>query len=173
MSEPHFDAEAAGVIAAWRAAGDRIVFTNGVFDLLHRGHVEALAGAKAFGQRLVVGGPAGRSVINHPDPDLAERRHALDRTRRSSVDLVVCFGEDTPERVIRDVAPDVLVKGGDWALDEIVGKQFVESRGGRVARITVREGWSTTRILERIAAGKGALDPESAASRRRECRRRT
>jgi D-beta-D-heptose 7-phosphate kinase/D-beta-D-heptose 1-phosphate adenosyltransferase len=153
---------AAATIAGWRAARARLVFTNGVFDLLHRGHVEYLEEARMLGDRLVVGvnsdasvgrlkGP-GRPIV--PEDERVELLAALE-----CVDLVVLFDEDTPERIIREVAPDVLVKGGDWALEAIVGREFVEARGGRVQRIRVRVGWSTTRIIERIAAGKSALDP--------------
>jgi rfaE bifunctional protein nucleotidyltransferase chain/domain len=148
-------------LAAWRAAGEKLVFTNGVFDLLHRGHVEYLEEARALGDRLVIGvnadasvrrlkGP-GRPIV--PEDERAELLRALE-----CVDLVVLFDEDTPERIVREVAPDVLVKGGDWALDAIVGREFVEARGGRVQSIPLREGWSTTRIIDRIAAGKSALD---------------
>ena len=149
------------LLAAWHAAGERIVFTNGVFDLLHRGHVEYLEEARLLGDRLVVGVNADASVRRLkglkrpivPEHERAEMLAALE-----SVDAVALFEEDTPERIIREVAPNVLAKGGDWALDEIVGREFVESFGGRVERIRVREGWSTTRIIERVAAGKGALD---------------
>ena len=148
-------------LAAWHAAGECIVFTNGVFDLLHRGHVEYLEEARLLGDRLVVGVNADASVRRLkglkrpivPEHERAEMLAALE-----SVDAVALFEEDTPERIIREVAPNVLAKGGDWALDEIVGREFVESFGGRVERIRVREGWSTTRIIERVAAGKGALD---------------
>src|SRR5690349_6146114 len=136
-------------IAAWRAAGERLVFTNGVFDLLHRGHVEYLEEARAFGDRLIVGvntdasvhrlkGPS-RPIV--PEDERVELLAALE-----CVDQVALFDEDTPDRIIREVAPDVLVKGGDWALEEIVGREFVEAKGGRVERVRVREGWSTTRI---------------------------
>ena len=161
MSDDQLGGDAVRALMAWRAAGERIVFTNGVFDVLHRGHVEYLEEARALGDRLVVGVNTdasvrqlkgeGRPIV--PEDERVEVLQALE-----SVDLVVTFGEETPERVIREVAPDVLVKGGDWALDRIVGREFVESRGGRVATIAVREGWSTTRIIERIATGKGALD---------------
>jgi len=149
-------------LAGWRAAGERIVFTNGVFDLLHRGHVEYLEEARALGDRLVVGvnsdasvrrvkGPA-RPLV--PETERAELLAAL-----AAVDMVVVFEDDTPLQLITEVEPDVLAKGGDWALDRIVGREFVEGRGGRVARVALREGTSTTAIIERIVAGKSALDP--------------
>ena len=152
---------ATAALAAWRAAGERIVFTNGVFDILHRGHVEYLEEARAFGDRLVIGVNSDASVrrVKGPSrPIVPEAERAEILAALESVDLVALFDEDTPARIIAEVAPDVLVKGGDWALDAIVGREFVEARGGRVERIRVREGWSTTRIVERIAAGKGALD---------------
>ena len=149
-------------IARWRTAGERIVFTNGVFDLLHRGHVEYLEASRALGDRLVVGvnsdasvrrlkGPA-RPIVGQDD------RRALVAALRS-VDLAIVFEEDTPLRLIREVAPDVLVKGGDWAVEHIVGREFVEGRGGRVLNVPLSEGLSTTNLAERIAAGKSALDP--------------
>jgi D-beta-D-heptose 7-phosphate kinase/D-beta-D-heptose 1-phosphate adenosyltransferase len=154
-------AEAAAALERWRAAGERIVFTNGVFDLLHRGHAEYLAEARSFGDRLVVGinsdasvrrlkGPS-RPIV--PEAERAELVGAL-----ACVDLTVIFGDDTPLRLIEAVGPDVLVKGADWAEDAIVGREFVESRGGRVVRVTVREGLSTSAIIDRIVSGRGALD---------------
>jgi D-beta-D-heptose 7-phosphate kinase/D-beta-D-heptose 1-phosphate adenosyltransferase len=151
--------EVRATLERWRAAGQRIVFTNGVFDLLHRGHVEYLAEAAALGDRLVVGinsdastrrlkGPE-RPIVSEPD------RAAVLRALRC-VDLVVAFDEDTPERLIREVRPDVLAKGGDWALETIVGRGFVESYGGRVALIRLREGQGTSALVGRIRAGKRA-----------------
>jgi len=149
-------------LEAWRAQGSSIVFTNGVFDLLHRGHVEYLEEARSLGDRLVVGVNSDASVrrlkgSDRPLVPADERAELLEALE--SVDRVVVFDEDTPERLISQVAPDVLVKGGDWALDQIVGRAFVEARGGRVERITMREGSSTTRFIERIRAGKSSLDP--------------
>jgi D-beta-D-heptose 7-phosphate kinase/D-beta-D-heptose 1-phosphate adenosyltransferase len=149
-------------LAAWRAAGERIVFTNGVFDLLHRGHVEYLEEARALGDRLVVGVNSDASVrrIKGPErPLVPETERAEILEALSAVDLAIVFDEDTPERLIREVEPDVLVKGGDWTPDRIVGREFVESRGGRVLSVPLRIGLSTTGLIERIIAGKGALDP--------------
>ena len=162
MSALHLPDEAAAALARWRAGGEAIVFTNGVFDLLHRGHVEYLEEARCLGQRLVVGVNSDASVLRLKGPSRpivpeAERAEML--AALECVDLVALFDEDTPERMIHEVAPDVLVKGGDWALESIVGREFVEARGGRVERIRVREGWSTSHIIERIVAGKSALEP--------------
>ena len=149
-------------LEAWRAAGERIVFTNGVFDLLHRGHVEYLEEARALGDHLVVGVNSDASVrrIKGPERPLvpaAERAELL--AALACVDLAIVFEDDTPERLIREVEPDVLVKGGDWTPDRIVGREFVESRGGRVLNVPLRGGFSTTALIERIVAGKSALDP--------------
>jgi rfaE bifunctional protein nucleotidyltransferase chain/domain len=148
-------------VAAWRREGERIVFTNGVFDLLHRGHVEYLEEAAALGDRLVIGINSDASVrrlkgAERPLTPQAERAELLEAL--ACVDLVAVFDEDTPERLIQEIAPDVLVKGGDWAVDRIVGKEFVEARGGRVLNVPLREGLSTTALLERVRAGKSALD---------------
>ena len=133
-----------------------------MFDLIHRGHVEYLEEARALGDRLVVGLNTDASVsrIKGPSRPLvpeAERAEVL--AALDAVDLVVLFDDDTPERVIREVRPHVLAKGGDWALEDIVGREFVESSGGRVERIRLREGTSTSIIVARILAGKSALDP--------------
>ena len=149
-------------LAAWRSAGERIVFTNGVFDLLHHGHVEYLEDARAHGDRLVVGVNSDASVRRLKGPqrplipghERAELLAALE-----SVDLVAIFEDDTPLELIEEVAPDVLAKGGDWALDRIVGREFVEARGGKVVSVRLREGRSTTTIVERILGGRSALDP--------------
>ena len=155
-------AAARAKLEGWRAAGESIVFTNGVFDLLHRGHVEYLEEAAALGDRLVVGVNADASVrrLKGPERPLtpeAERVELLEAL--ACVDLVLRFAEETPERLIAEVAPDVLVKGGDWALERIAGREFVEARGGKVLNVPLREGLSTTALLERIRAGRSALEP--------------
>jgi len=154
--------EARALLESWRRDHERVVFTNGVFDLLHRGHVEYLEEAAALGDRLLVGLNADASVQRLKGPErplVPEDERAELVAALTCVDCVVLFSEDTPERLIREVAPDVLVKGGDWALDRIVGREFVESRGGRVLNVPIREGFGTTRIVERIRAGLSALDP--------------
>lgn len=155
-------AGAAGRVQAWRAAGERIVFTNGVFDLLHRGHVEYLEESAALGDHLVVGINSDDSVRrlkgeDRPLTPAKERAELLEAL--ACVDLVVTFDEDTPERLIGEIAPDVLVKGGDWALDRIVGRELVEGRGGKVLNVPLREGLSTSALLARIRAGRSALEP--------------
>jgi D-beta-D-heptose 7-phosphate kinase/D-beta-D-heptose 1-phosphate adenosyltransferase len=146
----------------WRSVGEKIVFTNGVFDLLHRGHVEYLREARALGGRLVVGINSDASVRRLKGPArpivAAADRVAL-VAALASVDLAVSFDEDTPERLIREVRPDVLVKGGDWALDQIVGREFVESRGGRVLSIPLRQGYGTSALIRRVREGRSALEP--------------
>jgi len=144
-------------IEAWRASGARIVFTNGVFDLLHRGHVEYLTEARAMGNCLVVGVNSDASVRRlgkgEGRPLVAEADRAAVLGSLRSVDLVVIFDDDTPERLIREVRPDVLAKGGDWAKEAIVGREFVESYGGRVVSVPLRAGFSTTALVERLRGG--------------------
>lgn len=162
MSAPFaLPSDARARLELWRAAGDSIVFTNGVYDLLHRGHVEYLEEARALGDRLVVGVNSDASVrrLKGPErPILSQEDRASLVAALACVDLVVLFEDDTPLRLIEAVAPDVLCKGGDYALDQIVGREFVESRGGRVERIALREGLSTSALVERIRAGRSAYE---------------
>jgi D-beta-D-heptose 7-phosphate kinase/D-beta-D-heptose 1-phosphate adenosyltransferase len=143
----------AGVVERMRAQGKRIVFTNGVFDLLHPGHIRYLQQARALGDVLIVGLNADASVRRNKGPGRpltpeAERAEIV--AALACVDRVVIFEEDTPAAIITDVQPDVLVKGADWAADRIVGRDTVEARGGRVVRMPVEQGYSTTAIVERI-----------------------
>jgi rfaE bifunctional protein nucleotidyltransferase chain/domain len=145
--------EAAAFAAAQRAAGRRVVFTNGVFDLLHPGHIRYLAQARALGDLLIVGVNSDRSVQANKGPDRpitpeAERAEVL--AALSCVDGVVVFDEETPHEIIAAIQPDVLVKGADWAADAIVGRDVVEARGGKVVRVPVEAGYSTTAIVARI-----------------------
>lgn len=155
-------AEARTKLALWRAAQAKVVFTNGVYDLLHRGHAEYLAEARALGDRLVVGVNSDASVrrLKGPErPVLPQGDRAGLVAALACVDLAVVFDDDTPLRLIEAVRPDVLVKGSDWAEDAIVGAEFVKARGGRVERIALREGLSTTTLVRRIREGLSALDP--------------
>jgi D-beta-D-heptose 7-phosphate kinase/D-beta-D-heptose 1-phosphate adenosyltransferase len=129
-----------------------VVFTNGVFDLLHPGHVRYLAEARALGDALIVGLNSDRSVhaIKGPERPInpeAERAEILEALR--AVDAVVIFDEETPLALIRTVEPDVLVKGADWGEDDIIGREVVEGRGGRVVRVALAPGWSTTDLVAR------------------------
>lgn len=136
-----------------RAAGGRLVFTNGVFDLLHPGHVRYLAEARAHGTHLIVAVNSDRSVraIKGPErPINAERDRAEVLAALAVVDAVVVFDEDDPYAIISAIQPDVLVKGADWAEDRIIGRDLVEARGGQVVRIAFAPGYSTTSMIERI-----------------------
>lgn len=150
--------EARARLELWRAARARIVFTNGVYDLLHRGHVEYLEEARAQGDRLVVGVNSDASArrLKGPSRPIVGERDRLALVRAlACVDLALPFEEDTPLRLIQAVQPDVLVKGADYAPADIVGREVVEARGGRVATIALREGLSTSEIVRRIREGKG------------------
>ncbi len=156
-------ARAAQVREAWRNEGHRVVFTNGVFDLIHRGHVEALAGARAFGDKLVVGVNDDASVTRLKGPTrplapLEDRSVVL--AALESVDLVVPFSEDTPEELVKALKPDVLVKGADYAKQDIAGGAFVKSYGGRVETVPIVPGRSTTGLVLKMAAAAAAARTE-------------
>ena len=130
-----------------------VVFTNGVYDLLHPGHVRYLRQARAEGDFLIVGVNTDRSVraIKGPSrPVMPEDERAEVAAALDCVDAVVLFDEETPAAIVEALQPDVLVKGADWAADRIVGRETVERRGGRVVRIPVEDGYSTTGIMEKI-----------------------
>ena len=143
-----------GVLAErLRGEGRRVVFTNGVFDLLHPGHVRYLRQARLLGDALIVGVNSDRSVRTNkgdgrPINGEAERAEVL--AALEVVDAVVVFDEETPHDVIAAVQPDVLVKGADWPEDGIVGRDIVEARGGVVVRVPVEPGHSTSSIIEKI-----------------------
>jgi D-beta-D-heptose 7-phosphate kinase/D-beta-D-heptose 1-phosphate adenosyltransferase len=135
-----------------RAAGKTIVFTNGVFDILHPGHLRYLQAARRHGDVLIVGLNADASVRRNKGPERpinpeSERAEVLEAL--TCVDAVSVFDEDTPADIIRRVQPDILVKGADWAPDQIVGRDTVEARGGRVILEPVEQGYSTTSVIER------------------------
>ncbi len=141
----------------WKDKSRRVVFTNGCFDLLHPGHLRLFEQARALGDLLVVGLNSdagvrrlkgdGRPLV--PEGERAELLAALE-----AVDAVTIFDEPTPRELIAALLPDVLVKGGDWAPDEIVGREEVEAAGGRVERIPLLEGYSTSALIAKIVGEK-------------------
>ena len=147
--------EGAEYAATIRAAGRRVVFTNGVFDILHPGHIRYLQQARALGDALVVGLNADASVRRNKGPQRpinTEQERAEILAALDCVDCVVIFTADTPAEIIKAIAPDVLVKGADWAEDAIVGRDTVEARGGRVVRVPVEQGFSSTEIIRKARA---------------------
>jgi len=148
------DADAlAAFVGDARAAGKRIVFTNGVFDILHPGHLRYLQAARRHGDLLIVGLNSDASVRRNKGPERpinpeAERAEVLEAL--ACVDAVSVFDEDTPADIIRRVQPDILVKGADWPADQIVGRDTVEARGGRVILEKVEQGYSTSAIIDRV-----------------------
>jgi D-glycero-beta-D-manno-heptose 1-phosphate adenylyltransferase len=150
-------------ILSWQAAGEwragvrgRVVFTNGVFDLLHPGHVDVLRGARACGDALIVGLNSDASVRRLKGPTRPVRSEA-DRAyvlaALEAVDAVAIFDQDTPLELVRVIEPDVIVKGGDYHPDSIVGAREVRARGGQVVVIPLTAGQSTTSIIERLRDG--------------------
>ena len=143
----------AAIAAAARAEGQTVVFTNGCFDLLHRGHVHTLRQAKAAGDLLIVAVNSDRSVKSIKTP----QRPILPETDRleliaamEMVDYVILFDEPDPYTLIAAIKPQVLAKGGDWSSDKIIGADIVEAAGGRITLIPYLKGFSTTEIIERI-----------------------
>jgi len=144
--------------------GKRVVFTNGCFDLLHPGHIRSFEQARALGDVLIVGvnGDAGVRALKGPGrPILPERERAEILAALESVDAVIIFQEETPREVIARLLPDVLVKGGDWPADQIIGREEVEAAGGRVVLAPVIPGYSTTSILRKIRETGGSSRGES------------
>jgi D-beta-D-heptose 7-phosphate kinase/D-beta-D-heptose 1-phosphate adenosyltransferase len=146
--------ELAKVVGEQRAKGSKIVFTNGCFDLMHVGHTRYLQAAKDLGDLLVVAvnsDASVRSLNKAPDrPIVSEAQRAEVVAALGSVDYVILFNEPDPHSLIATLQPDVLVKGGDWAVEQIVGREIVEARGGVVRTIPLVPGMSTTSLIERI-----------------------
>lgn len=145
--------QAQNAVENWRKNGEKIVFTNGCFDLLHYGHLHYLAEARALGNRLIIGLNSAASVSrlkgkHRPINDELTRQHIL--ASLAFVDAVVVFEEDTPLELIKVTQPDILVKGGDWKPSQIVGSAIVLARGGVVKSLAFVEGYSTTNIEEKI-----------------------
>jgi D-glycero-beta-D-manno-heptose 1-phosphate adenylyltransferase len=146
--------------SAWvrqlRQDSRRVVFTNGVFDILHPGHVRYLQDARGYGDALIVAVNSDRSVRTvkgEGRPIVPEAERAEVVAALAAVDAVVVFDQDTPHQIISFLQPDVLVKGADWPSDRIVGRDIVEARGGRVVRVPVAEGYSTSAIIGKIENG--------------------
>jgi rfaE bifunctional protein nucleotidyltransferase chain/domain len=145
--------QTAAFVNAARSAGRRIVFTNGVFDLLHPGHVRYLQQARSLGDLLILGLNGDASVRRNKGADrplTPEHERAEVLAALECVDAVVVFEQDTPAEIVRLVQPDILVKGADWPADQIVGRDTVEARGGRVVLVPVEQGHSTSSIISRI-----------------------
>ena len=143
-------------LAQWRFAQQKIVFTNGCFDLLHYGHIHYLAAARALGDKLIIGLNSTASVqrlkgTHRPIKDDLSRQHLL--ASLFFVDAVIEFTEDTPYLLIEKIQPDILVKGGDWTPDKIVGSDIVLAKGGIVKSLPFQEGFSTTQLEEKIRLG--------------------
>ena len=136
-----------------RKQGKKVVFTNGCFDILHVGHVRYLKEAKGYGDILVVAVNSDlsvKSIKGDKRPIVSQSERAEVVAALEMVDYVTMFDEDTPYNIIKKLQPDVLIKGGDWTIDKIIGRDIVEARGGKVIAIPFIEGASTTGIVERV-----------------------
>jgi rfaE bifunctional protein nucleotidyltransferase chain/domain len=156
------------VTAREKRAGRLVVFTNGCFDLLHPGHVRCLAEARALGDVLVVAVNSDRSVRGNKGPErplVSEQDRAEVLSALACVDYITIFDEPTPRELISRVLPSVLVKGADWALDQVAGREEVEAAGGRVVSLPIAPGYSTTGLVQRIRnAGASATATSSNAN---------
>jgi D-beta-D-heptose 7-phosphate kinase/D-beta-D-heptose 1-phosphate adenosyltransferase len=141
------------IIGSLKKQGKRIVFTNGCFDILHKGHIRLLEKAKSLGDILVVAINSDSSVkkIKGPNrPINSAKDRAIVLSAISVIDFITTFNESTPARIIKQLNPDILVKGGDWKKGEIVGENFIESKGGKVCSIPFIKGYSTSRFITEI-----------------------
>ena len=141
------------VLSMWKQAGETVVFTNGCFDLVHRGHIDSLAKAAAFGDRLVVGLNSDVSVKllkGENRPLIDQQSRAVLLASLLMVDAVILFDEEKPYELIKSILPDVLVKGTEYQVEEIAGFDIVLASGGRVERIELTEGFSTTDLIQKI-----------------------
>jgi D-beta-D-heptose 7-phosphate kinase/D-beta-D-heptose 1-phosphate adenosyltransferase len=139
--------------AQWRTDGRTVVFTNGCFDLLHLGHLSYLSQARALGDILVVGVNSDASVSKLKGPRrpiLPQNERLIQLAMLTVVDCVILFEEDTPGQLIQSLKPDILVKGGDYKVEEVVGKEIVEQAGGNVIIIPFLDGYSTSHLVEKI-----------------------
>ncbi len=141
------------LINKWKSEGKRVVFTNGCFDILHSGHIKYLSEAAGLGDKLVIGLNSDSSVSRlkgNDRPIKSEECRADILAFMAVVDMVVIFDEDIPEALIKKIIPDVLVKGGDWKIDEIVGADIVINNGGEVKSLSFLEGFSSSIIIDRM-----------------------
>jgi D-beta-D-heptose 7-phosphate kinase/D-beta-D-heptose 1-phosphate adenosyltransferase len=141
------------ILDTLRKKGKKVVFTNGCFDILHVGHVRYLKEAKGYGDMLIVAvnsDSSVKSIKGDKRPIVSQSERAEVVAGLEMVDYVTMFDEDTPYNLIKKLQPDVLIKGGDWTIDKIVGRDIVEARGGKVIAIPFIEGASTTGIVERV-----------------------
>jgi rfaE bifunctional protein nucleotidyltransferase chain/domain len=145
------------LVNGWKLKSDRIVFTNGCFDIIHRGHLEYLEEAAGLGDRLIVGLNSDASVLAQGKGDGRPYNNEFDRAALLAglrvVDAVILFSDDTPLELIKALKPDVLVKGGDWAKEDIVGAKEVEAYGGEVHSLKLVDGYSTTLLVSKIQHG--------------------
>ena len=151
----------AELVADLRRSGKRIVFTNGCFDILHPGHIHTLTHAKALGDILIVGINSDASVKRlkgERRPIFNQGERAVMLTALEAVDYVTTFEEDTPLTLIRLLQPHVLVKGGDWSSESVVGREVVEADGGRIVLVPYQERLSTTGVIERVLAAYQRLE---------------
>ena len=143
------------LVKSWQSSGQKVVFTNGCYDILHPGHIHLLHQSRDMGDRLIVGlntDTSIRRLKGNTRPIVAERDRAAIVSALGCVDMVVLFDEDTPLELIRAIKPDILVKGDDYRIDQVVGREAVESYGGRVCLVPLLQGYSTTQIAEKIAS---------------------
>lgn len=143
----------AQVLNRWKQAGDVVVFTNGCFDLVHRGHIDSLTKASELGNRLIVGLNSDVSVKllkGENRPLIDQQSRAILLASLLMVDAVVIFDEETPYKLIGNIQPDVLVKGSEYQIEEIAGFDIVLAKGGRIERIELTEGFSTSDLIQKI-----------------------
>jgi len=143
-------------IEQWKSAKEKIVFTNGCFDILHKGHLEVLAKTADLGNRLIIGLNSDSSIKNlkgRNRPIVDENSRAILLAALSFVDAVILFSEQTPLNLIAEIKPDILAKGGDYKITEIVGHEVVQQNGGEVITIPLIEGFSSTNIIDKIQNG--------------------
>ena len=140
----------------WKSSSEKIVFTNGCFDILHRGHIDVLAKTADLGDKLIIGLNSDSSIRKLKEdnrPIVDEKSRALLLAAFSFVDAIVLFSEQTPINLITDIRPDILAKGGDYKIEEIVGYEVVQQNGGEVITIPLIEGFSSTNIIDKIQNG--------------------